>query len=146
MSGKAIREKIRTLLAWAVVIGTLGACFDLGLDVEEGPELTVVLRIQGRVVTEPGGEPISGATVNLGWGGVFSFPTTRKSTNTDVLGQYEITDTLTYRDPCPFQWMQAEAEGYEGLRGIEDFRVGVLCTPSIQTIDIPLEPDSVAGG
>ena len=97
----------------------------------------------GRVYTEPGGGPIRGATVDLGWGGYFSLATVRKSTNTDSLGRYDITDTLTYTGPCPFQWMQAHAEGYRGLRNIQDLRVGVSCTPTLQTIDIPLEPDAV---
>ncbi len=107
---------------------------------DEGEDRTVVLRIEGRVVSEPGEAPIAGARVDLGWGGHFSLPEVRKSDTTDVEGRYQIVDTLTYVDPCPFQWMQANAEGHVGIRGIMDSRVGVLCTASVQTIGIPLSP------
>lgn len=100
----------------------------------------MILVVTGMVTTEPGGREIDGARVDLGWGGHFSVPVVRKSTLTDASGSYRIVDTLTYTEPCPFQWVQASASGYVGLRSIEDSRVGVLCTSSPQTIDIPLAP------
>ena len=105
----------------------------------------MVQHIVGRVFSEPRGEPIGGATVDLGWGGGFaSLPAVRESAVTDSLGRYDLTDTLTYTDPCPFQWMRAEAEGHRALYNIDNFRVSVRCQATLQTIDIPLEPDSVA--
>ena len=124
-------------LAWLVII-PLTACGEGPTDQPE--ERTVILVVSGTVTEEPGGSAIQGATVDLGFGGHFSMPTVRKSTVTDASGHYEIVDTLTYAEPCPFQWMQASASGYVGIRGIEDSRVGVLCTTARQTIDIPLAP------
>jgi hypothetical protein len=106
-----------------------------------GPaEVTIDLTIRGRVISEPGGDAIVGATVDYGWGGHFSLPQVLGSDVTDASGAYEIRHSLTYSDPCPFQWMQASAPGFRGLRNIEDQRVGVRCVESVQVIDIPLEP------
>ena len=131
------RDCIR--LALTVLVSMFaGACKES--PTEHAQERTVVIVITGAVTVEPGGGVIEGARVGLGWGGSFSLPVVRKSTHTDTDGNYEIVDTLTYAEPCPFQWMQASASGYAGLRSIQDHRVSALCTSDTQTIDIPLAP------
>lgn len=117
----------------------LVGCFD---SPAEPTEVVIDLTIRGTVVVEPGGGPVPGATVDYGVGGYFSLPLVQSSDVTDGEGRYEIRHELRYTEPCPFQWVQASAEGFLPTRGIEDRRVSVGCVESVQVIDIPLAPSS----
>jgi hypothetical protein len=135
MAGKHEALKLGVLAALLV------AC-DGFISEPQDPEQIVVLHVVGMVTSEPGGQPVEGATVDLGWGGHFSLPTARVTSITDARGRYEISDTLEYGKRCPFLWMRASATGYSQLWNYRDDRVSVSCVPWMQIINIPLEPET----
>jgi hypothetical protein len=117
----------------------LVACGDSSSGPED-EEHRVVLHVVGTVTSEPGDQPIEGATVDLGWGGHVSLPVVRATTSANAEGIYEVADTVQYQGTCPFLWMRASASGYASIWSIEDSRVAVSCVTDTQVIDIPLEP------
>jgi hypothetical protein len=120
----------------AALLGILG-CVDW-----TGPKRFVSdLDVSGTVISSRDGSPIPNATVRLGQGGSFFFPTELEATQADAAAQYRMTHSITYDDEwgCPVLWIVAEAAGFQTSHR-EDSRHTVECTSTPQTIEVTLDP------
>lgn len=123
-----------------ILLCSLAGC--TGSSTDPDPAQSVELSVEGTVRSALHSEPIAGAQVELGWGGHFSLPTVRQSTETDMEGFFEFTDFLTYSGACPFLWIAVVAEGYETASGLigGDPQLRVNCQPIPQIFLVMLEP------
>ena len=120
-----------------LVLPLLAACGDSGSGPED-QEQSVVLHVIGTVSSQPTGQPIEGATVELGLGGHVSLPVVRVTALTDEQGTYELTDLLNYQGSCPLLWVRASATGHVPPQNQQ--QMSVSCSAETQVVGLALEP------
>lgn len=130
---------MRTRLLLCLALVSTAGC-DLGLSF--GPErtvVTIVVSVQGTVISSADSSLIGGATISFGHGGNFSLPLVDTTVVADASGAYAIQRSVqTYEGECPF-WLTAAAAGFE-TSSHEDSRHQVTCSASTQTVRITLRP------
>ena len=129
-------KRVTEMSVLGFVMACVAACG--GTATDPASSRTVDLELVGTVTAALDSQPVAGALVELGWGGHFSLPQVRQTTQTDVSGEFQLSDSLTYSGDCPFLWLRVEADGYE-VTSIEDSRLSVDCRSSTQQIDVALE-------
>jgi hypothetical protein len=104
----------------------------------------ILFQIQGRVTSTADSSPIVGASVVLGGGGYFSFPSPLKTGITDDQGHYLIEHTATISTCAAAQiWLSASAAGFQFTDKGFDLP-SVLrpnCVTGFQTFNIALKPN-----
>jgi hypothetical protein len=107
-----------------------------------GPQrrvVTIVVSLQGTVVSSADNSLIGGATVSFGQGGHFSLPQIDTTVVADASGAYTLQQSVQIREgECPF-WLTAAAAGFQTSNS-EDSRHIVSCSGPTQTVRITLAP------